>query len=144
MAPRNAPDQRLTVNELNRHAGRELPRRVGEGTGGHKDAPGSAHFLHSPGELPYAGNTDLIDKPVLALHEDRGVLSKQDEIVPTVRPTADRLLDVIALSSVDLCNEVFEVLPAEPPDALDDREFSRGQEDKIVRSLRTAFHDSTT
>ena len=67
---RHAPDQRLAVNQLNWHARGELLRRLGEDTGCYENASGCADFLHGTGELPYTGNTDLIDKPVLALHED--------------------------------------------------------------------------
>ncbi len=67
---RHMPDQRLTINQLDWHARGELPRRLCEDTGCYENASSCAHFLHSPGELPNARHTDLINKPMLALDQD--------------------------------------------------------------------------
>jgi len=59
-----------TINQLDRHADREVSRRLREGTRCDENPAGGADLLHGCGELADARDTDLIDKPVLALHQD--------------------------------------------------------------------------
>jgi hypothetical protein len=70
LATRNPPDQRLAIDQLNRHSIGELRRRLREGTGCHEDASGGANFVDGPGQLSHAGHAHVINEPVLALHQN--------------------------------------------------------------------------
>jgi hypothetical protein len=70
MTARKAPDQCVTVNELDGHPSRELSRGLREGTGCDENAARGADLVHRSGELTNLWDTNLVDKPVLALHED--------------------------------------------------------------------------
>jgi hypothetical protein len=86
-----------------------------------KTPPVAPTFCMAFGELANRGGPDLLDKPVLRLHEDE-TFAKQDKIVAAVTP-GGRLFDEIPLSSIYLRNSVHERSAAEPPNALQSGEF---------------------
>ena len=79
--------------------------------------------MHGANELANAWNADLVGEPVLALDEKRRLIPQQDEVVAAIRMSPARVLDVVPLVPVCLSHKLLEVLPVQPPDALEHRDL---------------------
>src|ERR671918_1657835 len=112
--------ERVAIDELERLAGREVARLLGELSRGDEHTgrrPLGADDTEQLADLPHA---DAIDLPVLALDEHRPVLF-QNDVDAAIGASIRDLRDGVPLPAVRLGDETLERLPRQVTDRLQAR-----------------------